>query len=171
MPATKQNENAPVPAQLEKPMEDNKVTIYVWSTGFNTLGHVSMKLNGVGEGDPGYYLSIWPKSTAAGGFTSVLPLKATFSRALEKDCMQEAIRPPEDFCNLMEPVEILPVQPDKVFVVDGLDTSKIREELTRIEKGLETGETRYQLLLPKIGVANLLRSYRSTKSEEGHRSI
>ncbi|PWY56533.1 hypothetical protein DGG96_02015 [Legionella qingyii] len=130
------------PIQLENPQEDDSVTIFVWSTGLNSLGHVSMKFSD----NPGHYLSIWPKSTPAGGLTSIWPLKATSATKLEDDCLQEAIRPTEDFANLMEPFEIVPLQPDKVFVVHGLDKQKMINEFTRIKNGFDTGEVCYQLL-------------------------
>ncbi|WP_392537969.1 hypothetical protein [Legionella sp. 227] len=121
-------------------LEDDSVTIYVWSSGFNSLGHVSMKFS------DDQYWSIWPKSTPAGGLTSIWPLTATLATKLADDCMQEAVRPKEDFANLMQPVEILPLEPDKVFVVHGLDKQKMKNEFTRIKEGLDTGEVCYQLL-------------------------
>ncbi|CAM2878914.1 Uncharacterised protein [Legionella steigerwaltii] len=136
--------------QLEDLIEDDTAIIYVWSSGFNSLGHVSIKF----KDD---YGSIWPKSTPAGGLTSIWPLKATLATKLEDDCMQEAIRPKEEFANLMEPVEILPVKPDKVFVVRGLDTQKMRNELTRIKEGFDTGEVCYQLL-PGVKTSGFLHS-------------
>ncbi|MCW8472137.1 hypothetical protein OQJ19_16005 [Fluoribacter gormanii] len=130
------------PIQLEESVDNDSVTIFVWSTGFNSLGHVSMKFSD----NPGHYSSIWPKSTPAGGLTSIWPLKATLASKLEDDCLQEAIRPKEDFANLLEPFEILPLQPDKVFVVHGLDKQKMLNEFTRIKEGFDTGEVCYQLL-------------------------
>ncbi|KTC82623.1 hypothetical protein [Legionella cherrii] len=122
------------------PFEDDSVTIYVWSSGFNSLGHVAMKFS------DDQYWSIWPKSTPAGGLTSIWPLRATLATKLADDCMQEAIRPREDFANLMQPDEILPLEPDKVFVVHGVDKQKMINEFTRIKEGLDTGEVCYQLL-------------------------
>jgi hypothetical protein len=149
------------PVHVDKPNEDDSVTVYVWSSGLNSLGHVSMKFSD----DPRHYWSIWPKSTPAGGLTSILPLKATLAPKLEDDCMQEAIRPREDFANLMEPVEILPQQPDKVFVVHGLNKQKMKNEFTRIHQGLDTGEVSYQLL-PGIKVANFVSRVLSKKPKD-----
>ncbi|KTD70058.1 hypothetical protein Lste_0662 [Legionella steelei] len=147
-------ENASIEsAPLEKPTEDSTVTIYSWSTGLNSLGHVAMKF----DDEPGNYWSIWPKATPAGGLTSIWPLKATLATKLEDDCMQEAIRPPADFANLMEPAEILPLQPDKVFVVHGLDKQKMKDEFARIKAGFDTGEVCYQLL-PGVTASGFIHS-------------
>lgn len=151
-------QTSPTTSESVQPKEENQVTVYVWSSGLNSLGHVSLQLDGetfkYKADDRGDYLSIWPSSTPAGGLSSIWPLKGTSSRGLEDDCKQEAIRSPEDFSNLMEPAEILPVPPDQVFVVQGIDKIKIKEEFDRIKKGLETGDVRYQLL-PDVKVANL----------------
>ncbi|HHT0591814.1 TPA: hypothetical protein ACTXXA_000768 [Legionella anisa] len=162
----KQQEKAPVPVEPEMTNEDDdSVTIYIWSSGFNSIGHVALQLDGKKEkykrDDPGNYFSIWPQSTPAGGLTSIWPLKGTLARSLEDDCRQEAIRPKEDFSNLMEPAEILPVEPDKVFVVQGLDKKKMRDEFERIEQGLNTGEVRYQLL-PGVKAMSFFNNLMST---------
>jgi len=149
----KQNLEAP-------PKKNSSATIYVWESGYTSLGHVSIKLNGEEKGDPGTYFSIWPKSTPAGGLTSVWPLKGTLARTLDADCWQEAVRPSQEFSNLLEEEEIFPAQPDKVVVIEGLDMQKMKDELTRVEKGLETGEIRYQLL-PGVKFADFFNKFRS----------
>jgi hypothetical protein len=142
--------------QAEKPTGDDEAQVFVWSSGLNTLGHVSLQLDNkkpkYKKNDPGNYLSIWPKSTPAGGLTSVWPLQATLARTLEDDCIQEAPRPREDFANLMYPVEIDPAPPDRVFNVKNLDKEKIKNELNRLEEGIENGKVRYQLI-PGLNVA------------------
>ncbi|KTD78821.1 hypothetical protein [Legionella waltersii] len=146
---SKSKDDTIVKVQVDTPNTDDSVTVYVWSSGLNSLGHVSMKFSD----DPRHYWSIWPKSTPAGGLTSIFPLQATLAPKLEDDCMQEAIRPREDFANLMQPVEIIPQQPDKVFVVRGLDKEKMINEFNRIAQGLETGDVSYQLL-PGVKLVN-----------------
>ena len=157
-----------VPAQFDNSSKDDTVTVYVWSSGFNSLGHVAMKFSD----DPGDYLSIWPKSTPAGGFTSIWPLKAALARKLEDDCIREAVRPKEDFADLVRPPEILPVQPDRVFVVHGIDKSKMRAEFARIENGCDTGEVSYQLL-PRVKMASYLNIFLSKhpKSKEVYNCV
>ncbi|HAT8179212.1 TPA: hypothetical protein JA361_06995 [Legionella pneumophila] len=156
-----ENTTTEAEVQVDKTNEDDSVTVYVWSSGLNSLGHVSIKFSD----DPSHYWSIWPKSTPAGGLTSILPLKAALAPKLEDDCMQEAIRPKEDFTNLMQPDEILPQQPDKVFVVHGLDKQKMKKEFTRIEQGIDSGEVSYQLL-PAVRLVNFVSRLFSTQPKD-----
>ncbi|WP_367607651.1 hypothetical protein [Legionella sp. W05-934-2] len=160
------NENAK--ALEVSQIDDDSATVYVWSGGLNGLGHVSIQLNNGSDN----YLSIWPKSTPAGGFTSVVPLQATFAKKLDDDCRQEAIRPFSDFSNLLEPDKIVPEQPDKVFVVHGLDKKKMEDELDRIEKEVEEGNLRYQLL-PGVKLPSFIYPYITgkTQSVEVHNCV
>lgn len=155
-------EKATTSEPVHSTKEDESLVVYVWSTRLG-LGHVSIQLDGKTPkympNDLGDYLSIWPSSTAAGGLTAVWPLRATSARSVEDDCNQEAIRPPADFSDLLEPIKNVPVQPDQIFAIRGLDREKIKEEFERIKKGLELGEVRYQLL-PGVKLANYFTSPR-----------
>ncbi|STY29687.1 Uncharacterised protein [Legionella wadsworthii] len=122
--------------------------VHVWSGGFfNGLGHVaiSFQSNEKNPNAPVDYWSIWPKSIPAGGLTSIFPLDAIRSPQLENDYYQEARRPPADFADLMEPIEFVPIPPDREFVIQ-LDEKKIREELTRLDLGIKEGTVAYQLI-------------------------
>lgn len=121
--------------------------VFVWSGGLGGLGHVSLELSDTDASDqPSSYSSIWPKYTPAGGPTSIFPLRAAFSDSMKTDTLQEAARPKEDFADLMSPVEIKPVPPDKILCVKDLDKTKIKREFARIKSGIENEEIRYQLL-------------------------
>lgn len=133
-----------------KTTENGDVKVFVWPGGFfDGLGHVGLQLNGekpkYSASDPGEYVSIWPKSTAAGGLTAILPLEPTFCKNLGDDCIQEARRAPQDFSNLMEQIEPIPIEPT-VHTINNLDKEKMRKELSRIETGIAKGEIFYQLL-------------------------
>lgn len=121
--------------------------VHVWSGGvFNGLGHVAISFLGNKENTNEVdYWSIWPKSTPAGGLTSIIPLEATRSPKLESDCLQEARRPPSDFADLMEPINPVPIPPDREFVIR-LDEKKVRDELARLDLGIKEGAVSYQLL-------------------------
>ena len=127
---------------LEEDLKPGEVQVFVWKTNFGGLGHVSLRFSG------GRYWSLWPKLTAAGGLTAILPLQAVLAHKLEEDFNQEARRPPEDFSNLMSPIEIIPFEPDLVFKfkVDEQKIEQVEKELARLTKGINEGNVRYQLL-------------------------
>lgn len=130
--------------------DDTKAQVFIWSGSLSSPGHVALQLDTKNtkdtKNDPSNYVSIWPKSTPAGGLTSIFPLKAALCRKLETDCSLEGSRTKTEFDDLLDPIESNPVPPDKQFQIEGLDKKKIKNELKRLERGIEQGEVRYQLL-------------------------
>jgi len=165
-PAPMHNEEKKNPLETT---ENSEVKVFIWPGGFfNGIGHVGLQIDGenpkYNASDAGEYASIWPKSTAAGGLTAIIPLKPALCKNLGDDSLQEARRPPQDFSDLMEPIKPIPIEP-KVITINNLDKEKMKDELHRIEKGIENGAVSYQLL-PGVKTSDSLNKLSNFWSEK-----
>lgn len=153
--------------------KNDPVWVYFWSTTSRGVGHASFQLGGDNpkftSDQPGKYHGILPLNMAVYGPLMIAPLKATLSNTVTSDAILEA--PRDNTFDQETPnfalgysADNAESMPDRVYKFSNLNTDIIKAEMEQIEKKVEEGHVRYQLL-PHItlftGMMNALNSVSS----------